>query len=188
MFMITERLFLRPFWPEDADALAAEMGRPEVLRNLGTPPSPFTLADARARIATDMGAGDDQLSLGMFVRTAEGSRLAGGIGFGPRPDRGGGIALSYWVAKDWWGANLSVEAGRAVLEHAFLARRLPKLMARHYVDNPGSGRVLAKLGFRPTGVTGRYFCVPRHEAVEGIESALTREEWTAARQARAIAA
>jgi RimJ/RimL family protein N-acetyltransferase len=29
--------------------------------------------------------------------------------------------------------------------------RLPRLVSGHFIDNPASGRVLIKLGFRPTG-------------------------------------
>lgn len=36
----------------------------------------------------------------------------------------------------------------AIARHALGLRRLE---AFHFVDNPASGRVLAKLGFRPTG-------------------------------------
>ena len=43
--------------------------------------------------------------------------------------------------------------------------RLPRLVAGHFTDNPASGRVLRKLGFRPTGAT-----VPRHSAGRGGEA------------------
>ena len=38
----------------------------------------------------------------------------------------------------------------AVLAIARHALRLGRLRAGHFIDNPASGRVLAKLGFRPT--------------------------------------
>jgi RimJ/RimL family protein N-acetyltransferase len=42
--------------------------------------------------------------------------------------------------------------------------RLRRLNAGHFLDNPASGRVLTKLGFRPTGVVADRFSVGRGEA------------------------
>ncbi|MBZ6378292.1 MULTISPECIES: GNAT family N-acetyltransferase [Pacificimonas] len=177
MFITTKRLFLRPLWPEDAPLLARRMGEPEVLRNLGTPPSPFTLDAAKQKIAADAACWPSTVQLGAFLRTEDGPELAGGVGFGARADRGGETALSYWIAKEWQGRGISVEAGSALLEHAFLAHRLPTLTARHYADNPASGRVLEKLGFTALPGTQKVFCRPRGEDVDSICFSLTRADW-----------
>lgn len=177
MFITTERLFLRPLWPEDAPALAKGMGHPDVLRNLGTPPSPFTEAAARQKIAADAEAWPHAVHVGAFLRTDEGPVLAGGMGFAPRADRGGEVALSYWIVTDRQGSGITVEMGAALTELAFLGHRLPRLTARHYVDNPRSGRVLEKLGFKAQPGTERVFCRPRGEEVESVRYVLTREDW-----------
>ncbi len=39
--------------------------------------------------------------------------------------------------------------------------RLPKLVSGHFTDNPASGRVLEKLGFRPTGRLARRYSAGR---------------------------
>src|SRR3546814_11031633 len=61
----------------------------------------------------------------------------------------GEVELGYWVARSYWGLGYATEAGRHMLD---LARTLgiPRLTAAHFVDNPASGAVLRKLGFRPT--------------------------------------
>lgn len=177
MFIVTDRLFLRPLWPEDAPVLAERMGDPEVLRNLGTPPSPFNEDAARQKIAADAAAWPDSVYLGAFVRSAAAPELAGGVGFSVRSDRGGDVALSYWIARDHQGSGISAEMGAALVEHAFLAHRLPGLTARHYVDNPRSGRVLERLGFTAQAGTERVFCRPRGEEVESVRFSLTREKW-----------
>ncbi len=61
------------------------------------------------------------------------------------------MELGYWVDRPYWGLGYATEAGRAVVEMAFEGLRLESLDAGHYLDNPASARVLAKLGFRPTG-------------------------------------
>ena len=40
-------------------------------------------------------------------------------------------------------------------------KRLPELVAGHFLDNPASGAVLRKLGFRPTGKVAQRYSVAR---------------------------
>jgi hypothetical protein len=68
------------------------------------------------------------------------------------------------------GQGYATEAGRAVLS---LARTLGHkvLMARHFLDNPASGRVLRKLGFAPTA-SGERFSLGRGVAAPSLAYAL----------------
>ena len=64
--------------------------------------------------------------------------------------------MGYWIARDHWGRGYASEAGRAALE---VVRALGhrRVQAGHYVDNPASGRVLRKLGFRdPVSLAGGF--------------------------------
>ncbi|MEJ8631646.1 GNAT family N-acetyltransferase [Sphingomonas sp. I4] len=79
---------------------------------------------------------------------------------GGAPDLIGGIAiiagdtgheLGYWLTPSAWGRGYATEAGRAVVAMARDALPISRLGAWHFVDNPASGRVLGKLGFRATG-------------------------------------
>ena len=147
MFARTERLLLRPAWSEDAPALARIAGDPAVARNLTRLPSPYTLADAEAFIRSH----EDREcpALLIFRRTHGAPQLIGVIGL--QPDRAGEHELGYWLARKYWGLGYATEAGRAILAMAREGLRLKRIEAGHFLDNPGSGRVLRKLGFRPTG-------------------------------------
>ena len=46
MFARTERLLLRPSWPEDAKAIYAAIADEEIVRNLARAPWPYTAKDA----------------------------------------------------------------------------------------------------------------------------------------------
>jgi RimJ/RimL family protein N-acetyltransferase len=177
MFARTERLFLRPAWPEDEAALFAAIGREEVVRNLGSAPWPFTREDARERIgkslATPAGSGDCLI----FLRTAGAPILVGGIGFGRWSDRHDVPELGYWITPAHQGKGIASEAARAALEVAFLAWSLPMLAAGHWIDNPASGRVLERLGFEPTGEVLPYPCRARGCDVDSVEYRLSRERW-----------
>jgi RimJ/RimL family protein N-acetyltransferase len=153
MFARTERLLLRPGWREDAPALCQAIGDERVVRNLARAPWPYRLADAEAFLTRER---PPHAAGGLvFLRTEGAPCLVGAVGIGPSPD--GALELGYWVARPCWGRGIATEAAAAVLAYARDSLRLPRLGAGHFTDNPASGRVLQKLGFRPTGVMrGRY--------------------------------
>jgi RimJ/RimL family protein N-acetyltransferase len=158
MFFRSERLFLRPGWPEDWDELTARIADPAIVRNLATAPWPYTACDARNFLAPD---GDPRCpQFVVTLPTSAGSELVGCTGFA-RGDAG--VELGYWIARPYWGQGYATEAARAALS---LARTLGhrRVVASHFEDNPGSGRVLAKLGFRPSGGKVLRFSLARGEA------------------------
>lgn len=180
MFAVTQRLLLRPGWAEDASALSHAIGEHAVVRNLARAPWPYALGDAERFLALPREANRPHFLV--FRRDGAAPELVGGVGLvdGREP---GAVELGYWVARAHWGQGLATEATRAVLAIADQALRLPRLVASHMVDNPASGRVLAKLGFRPAGrgllhSTGRggeveinLLARDRAGAVEGVQLA-----------------
>jgi RimJ/RimL family protein N-acetyltransferase len=162
MFVRTPRLTLRPFWPEDAGELSRAMGHECVVRNLAKVPWPYTLGDAEAFVAMRHQAAPGPVF--MICLHQDGAvRPIGGIGLHGQDD--GAHEFGYWLTPGAWGRGYATEAGRAVLRTARETLRLRRVVAGHYVDNPASGRVLRKLGFRPTGRI-----VPRHSVGRGGEA------------------
>jgi RimJ/RimL family protein N-acetyltransferase len=160
MFVRTERLLLRPGWSQDAPALFEAIGDERIVRNLATAPWPYTFADAEAFLATERKASEPSLLI--FRCTDRAPELIGGIGFGRRPT--GETEFGYWLARRHWGRGYATEAGRAVLGTARHSLRVKRLDAGHFLDNPASGRVLEKLGFRPTGMIAPRYSAGRGEA------------------------
>ena len=56
--------------------------------------------------------------------------------------------LGYWLDEAYWGRGLASEAAAAVRDFALDSVGLKRLLSGHAADNPASGRVLTKLGFR----------------------------------------
>ena len=159
MFARTERLLLRPGWAEDAPALYRAIADEGVIRNLASPPWPYRLEDAEAFLRTER---DPALpGFLIFRRTGGETELVGSMGFGRRPD--GRTEFGYWIARAHWGKGYATEAGRAALAAARDSFRLATVQAGHFLDNPASGRVLEKLGFRPTGEVAMRFSAGRRE-------------------------
>jgi RimJ/RimL family protein N-acetyltransferase len=158
MFVRTPRLLLRPGWSQDAPALLEAIGDSRIVRNLATAPWPYRLQDAESFLATERPP--SETSLLIMLRSGAEPKLIGGIGFGRRPT--GDVEFGYWIARHHWGRGYATEAGRAVLAAARHSLRLKRLDAGHFLDNPASGRVLEKLGFRSAGKI-----VPRYSAGRG---------------------
>ncbi|MFV0624751.1 GNAT family N-acetyltransferase [Sphingomonas sp. ac-8] len=146
MFARTERLTLRPGWAEDAPELVRALGHESVVRNTSRLPWPYALGDAEAFLQTPHSA--HAPSLLVFAHDQGRVRLIGGAGLYARDD--GPHELGYWITPDAQGRGYATEAARAVLGMADALHR-PAVFARHFADNPASGRVLRKLGFVPTG-------------------------------------
>ena len=160
MFARTARLLLRPGWAEDAPALAAAIADEMIVRNLATAPWPYSLRDAEAFLAQP---GDPAMpSFLIFARTDGAPALIGSCGLGRRPS--GAVEMGYWIARPHWGQGYATEASIALID---IARTLgfEQLEGSHFVDNPASGRVLEKVGFRPLGITA-----PRMSCARGAEA------------------
>lgn len=54
-----------------------------------------------------------------------------------------------------WNQGLATEAGQAVVRLGIEDIGYPRLTSGYHTDNPASGRVLAKLSFKPVGFSNR---------------------------------
>jgi RimJ/RimL family protein N-acetyltransferase len=166
MFHRSDRLFLRPAFPEDCGAILAGIGEESIVRNLARAPWPYTLDDARSFAALPQ-----DMRLPHFLVTLPGIGVIGSAGMG---EHEGEPELGYWIARAHWGRGYATEAAAAVLR---IARTLGhrRVVAGHFTDNPASGKVLRKLGFVPTGRPGQRFSLARGGMVDSVEYALELE-------------
>ncbi|MEM6909858.1 MAG: GNAT family N-acetyltransferase [Pseudomonadota bacterium] len=162
MFYRSKRLLLRPIWPEDWPAIKVGIANLAVLRNLASAPYPYNDQDAQEFTRRPLTPRYPRF----LITLAADASVLGTIGLDPGSC--GDPELGYWLAQPFWGEGYATEAGRGVL---CAARSLGHdvLTAKHFVDNPASGKVLRKLGFRPTGTTCEQFSLGRGEAAPAVE-------------------
>jgi RimJ/RimL family protein N-acetyltransferase len=163
VFHRSQRLLLRPIWPEDAQALFAGIADEGVVRNLARAPWPYEEHHAREFVALPI----EPLNPRFLITRARDAALVGCIGI-DQTDAPGVIELGYWIARAHWGQGYATEAGSAVLG---IARALghDDVRASHFLDNPASGRVLRKLGFEPTGRVEERWSCGRGEPAQAVE-------------------
>jgi RimJ/RimL family protein N-acetyltransferase len=147
--ILTARLALRAFVPEDAAEVHAEvLSDPEVMRLVG---GPVALDEVRVLLERAI-VSLEQHGLGMLaVVERETGLIAGEAGLVPFDDRGPEVELAYTLARRAWGRGYATEAGRALLAEAFGALGLDRVVAVTRPENAASQRVLARLGFAATG-------------------------------------
>jgi RimJ/RimL family protein N-acetyltransferase len=173
MFLRTERLFLRPAWLEDAPAIARALGYEEVVRMLARAPWPYSEEHARAWIARPK---DPNLPDLLVTLPNEQGRIVGGCGL---QEADGAVEVGYWITPEYQGRGYATEAVKGLLTLARVVGHR-QVLARHALDNPASGQVLHKVGFRPTGRLRRFHSLGRGSAIEGPELAIALTECAAA--------
>ncbi|MCJ2178535.1 GNAT family N-acetyltransferase [Novosphingobium album (ex Hu et al. 2023)] len=157
MFVRTERLFLRPGWPEDLDDLIEAFSDEQVQRTVAVRMLPRTREAVREYLARPR---DPRLPhFFMYLRGAHGARLVGGIGLGKSGDD---VEVGYWIASGYRGRGYALEALRAVVDQA-RALGYHRLIAKHFVDSNASVRVLEAAGFQDTGTEHLRYSAARGE-------------------------
>lgn len=162
MFARTERLLLRPSWPEDAGPLFRAIADEAIVRNLARAPWPYSFEDAVRFVGGDRQ--DLFPSFILYQRTSGAPVIVGACGLSQQGDA---AEMGYWIARPYWGQGFASEAGRAVID---IARTIghKKLVAGHFADNPASGSVLRKLGFCLTGKREERFSAGRGGAATAL--------------------
>ena len=138
--ILTDRLRLAPLDIErDWRDIARIGGDPLVARMTNSHRSPWPEADVRATMADCQWRGRLGFRLGVWFE----GKLIGAVGLWDDP-----VETGYFLDPAFWGRGLATEAMAAFLPQMIQRFELTEVMADHCSDNPASGAVLRKLGFR----------------------------------------
>lgn len=147
--VFTERLQLRCPVAADATAIIGILADWDVARSLGRIPYPYTRAD----FSFFMEQVVPHEPTWAIVRRSNGV-LVGVIGLAPHGESRS-AELGYYLGRQHWGQGLATEAAQAVVRMVLETGVYATIRAGYFVENPASGRVLAKLGFKASGGSNR---------------------------------
>lgn len=167
----TERLLLRAFSPEDASAVQAHCGNWNIARMLTRVRHPYTRDLAESWIASH--AEDWRSGAEITFCIELDGEAVGAVGL--RRTEGRAYEIGYWLGEPFWGKGIVTEAARGAIRFAFEELGADKLTSGHFLDNPASGRVLEKCGFRYTG-DSKVPCEARGEALAHRNFEFIRDE------------
>jgi RimJ/RimL family protein N-acetyltransferase len=175
--LTTDRLELRPFRDEDAEAIERLAGAYEIALNTLTIPHPYPPGAALEWLANMRKQIEEGRAVNFAIVVRETGELAGGIGLEiNRPhDRG---EIGYWLGVPYWNRGYVTEAARAIIDYGFRELGLNRIEAGHFSRNPASGRVMQKSGMQREG-RQRQFVKKWDEYLDVELYAILRSEWEA---------
>ena len=136
---------IEPLAPEHADALQPLLEDPAIAAT--TPfPHPYPAGGARAYVAESLALRAEGTKFVFAVLTPEGTPVGMVLLRDVDLPRRVG-ELGYWIGRPWWGRGLATVAAAEALAFGFDTLGLLEIQAICLAENPGSLRVLAKLGF-----------------------------------------
>ena len=164
--LVTPRLLLRAFTPDDLDALAAIYADPDVMATIRGGVRSRAAAEAALAAYSEEWAAHDY-GVWAVTETQTGA-LLGGCGFVTHAE------LGYIFARAAWGRGVATEAATACLTYGFTLLDFDEIFAGALAENAGSRRVLEKLGMRRR--PNEYY-----DSNGGVYYLITRRDWLAAR-------
>ena len=142
----TERLHLRPFREDDAEAWHAIWGDPEVIWWGANESFERSRTSLEGLIAVERGKWPD--GLGWLAVTEKGSaEIIGDVLLQPAPFIEG-VEVGWHFRKHVWNRGYATEAARGTIDRAFQAGLCNRVYAIVALQNESSLRVTAKLGMQ----------------------------------------
>ncbi|GAB4080346.1 GNAT family N-acetyltransferase [Modestobacter muralis] len=150
----TARLVLRPFRPDDVDAVFAACQDPEIPRWIAAVGVPYTREDAAAFVLGEA-PGQRREGTGLTVAVEADGELVGASGVQRIGQHPIGPEVGYWITPRARGRGYAAEAAHALADWA-IGLGAPRVYLVADVANTGSQTVAVQAGFHREGVLRSY--------------------------------
>ena len=151
----TDRLILRTFRAEDANAMYANWAcDPDVTKFLSWP-AYKSIDDARSILKIWLEGYEKPDFYQWAIVLKELGQPIGSISVVNLDNRVEMAEIGYCIGKPWWGRGIMPEAVKSVMAYLFEEVGMQRIEAGHDPDNPASGAVLRKCGLQYEGTLRR---------------------------------
>jgi [ribosomal protein S5]-alanine N-acetyltransferase len=157
----TDRLLLRKLNDEDAEDIEKLAGDYDVAKTTLTVPHPYPKGSAHGFIHSMIEA-EEKGKIIMYALVEKESNLFIGIMNVSIHAQFGRGELAYWIGKPYWGKGYGTEAAKSLLKICFEDLQLNKIFAAAFTNNPGSWRIMEKIGLTYEGT------LKQHVARDGV--------------------
>ncbi len=148
--LATERLLLRPLQREDAGIVEEYASDYAIAKTTLNIPHPYPVGSALDYIESVLASETSGKQHVFAITEKKTGNLLGTIALNITAAHSRG-ELAYWVGKPHWGQGYGTEAARRLLEYGFETLQLRKIFAASFTDNPGSWRIMEKIGLKYEG-------------------------------------
>lgn len=150
-FMHTKRLTLRLLAPQDAEPMEHWASDKEVADTTLGIPHPYPAGSSTGFIQGRMEAAERGDGYSFAVLRTHDDSFLGVVGLHLQQQHNS-AEMGYWVGRPYWGSGYCTEAAERVLQFAFEELGLNRVYAAAMTRNPGSYKVMEKLGMKHEGV------------------------------------
>lgn len=175
--LITTRLILRGWTPDDAGDLFEIGGNPNVAAGAGW--KPLGNRDEALGLIDGFNERSDVWAIEHRLK----NKVIGTAGLKPdvfRHDDVNCKMLTFSVAETYWGCGYAREAACALLKHAFIHLKLDFVAVHHFPSNDRSKRVIEKCGFASEGTLRRAVRLWDGQIQDAVCYSILREEFLSA--------
>lgn len=153
----TDRLIVRHWHEDDAEAAFAIFGDPDVMRFVGDTGEPHPdVAFTRERLRARSERWGTSTGLGNWATVEKSTgEVIGGGGLAYLEDLDE-VEVFYHFRKDVWGKGYATELTVGLLDYGFAHLDQPKLIGLAYSENVASHRVMTKAGMTHLGLRHTY--------------------------------
>lgn len=175
--LASERLLLRPFSPDDAEAICSAVleSLEEFLPWLPWCHRRYSIDDTRAFLDGRAEAFEKEGEYGFAIVERESGRLVGACGVNQIDRANARANLGYWVRSGAARRGMATEATLLLARWAFEALQLVRIEIVAAVGNEASQRVAVKAGASREGIARRRLMV-RGEALDAVVFSLLHED------------
>jgi ribosomal-protein-alanine N-acetyltransferase len=173
----TERLILRRFTLDDADAMFRNWASDPAVTKFLVYDTCVTLDETKNRIAEWMSYLNKNESDVFAIVLRKTNEIIGTIDYCVIDVEAKSAEVGYQLGRRWWGQGYAAEAFRALIKHCFETIGLNRIWADYDPRNPNSGRVMQKAGLIYEG-TSRQCKVNGGESVDRVRYAILAEDYS----------
>lgn len=176
----TRRLELRPFALTDAPDVQRLAGERAIADTTANIPHPYEDGIAEAWISSHQEAFDRGTLVSLAVVDSVAQSLIGAVSLMNLSAYHGRGEIGYWIGTPYWNNGYCTEAAACIMEYGFNTLKLNRIHGCFMKRNPGSRRVMEKLGMREEG------CLRSHDLKwdqreDIVLFGILRNEWEANR-------
>ena len=173
----TERLTLRRFTPDDAQAMYENWANDErVTHFLSWQPHK---SPEHTRQLLEMWCAEYETPATYNWAIEFEGEVIGSIGVVQLSEKNENTDLGYCIGAAFWNKGIMTEAAAAVIDYLFAEVGFNRIGISHAVKNPASGKVALKCGLKFDGIKREYYKIWAGEFVDKADYGILRHEWEA---------
>lgn len=150
-FIETERLLLREFFLDDANAMFNNYAGDDEVTKYLTWPTHQSAAESEAVISEWLPDYEKEECYNWAIELKELGEIIGAISAFDINEKVEKLQVGYCIGKKWWNQGITTEALKAVMDFLFDEVGAKRIEARHDTQNVYSGKVMRKCGMKYEG-------------------------------------